>query len=47
MGVPVLTLRGDRFSAHMAESTVRAAGLDDWVALTADEYVGKGRRIRS
>jgi protein O-GlcNAc transferase len=41
MGVPVLTLRGDRFSAHMAESTVRAAGLDDWVALTADEYVAK------
>lgn len=41
MGVPVLTLRGDRFSGHMAESTIRAAGLDDWVALTPDEYVEK------
>jgi len=41
MGVPVLTLRGDRFSSHMAESTIRAAGLDEWVALTPDEYVAK------
>lgn len=45
MGVPVLTLRGDRFSAHMAESTVRAAELDDWVALTPDDYVAKAARF--
>lgn len=39
MGVPVLALRGDRFVGHMAESNIRSAGLDEWVADDVDDYV--------
>lgn len=39
MGVPVLTVHGDRYAAHMTESIVRAAGLDAWVAATPEDYV--------
>ncbi len=38
MGVPVLTLHGDRFVAHMSESNIRSVGLDDWVATSVDDY---------
>ncbi len=41
MGVPVLTLHGDRYVAHMSESILRSAGLDEWVAGNKDEYVAK------
>lgn len=41
MGVPVLTLHGDRYVAHMSESILRSAGLDDWVAADPDAYVEK------
>lgn len=40
-GVPVLTLRGQRFSARFGESLVSAAGLAEWVAQDANEYVKK------
>jgi predicted O-linked N-acetylglucosamine transferase (SPINDLY family) len=39
MGVPALTLRGDRFIAHQGESLLHAAGLADWIARDRDEYV--------
>lgn len=39
MGVPVVTLRGDRFVAHQGESLLHAAGLANWIAGTRDEYV--------
>jgi predicted O-linked N-acetylglucosamine transferase (SPINDLY family) len=39
MGVPVIALRGDRHSARMAASVLTAAGMEDWVADTADDYV--------
>jgi predicted O-linked N-acetylglucosamine transferase (SPINDLY family) len=39
MGVPALTLRGDRFIAHQGESLLHAAGLGDWIAPDPDEYV--------
>jgi predicted O-linked N-acetylglucosamine transferase (SPINDLY family) len=39
MGVPAVTLRGDRFIAHQGESLLHAAGLADWIAQDRDEYV--------
>jgi len=39
MGVPVVTLRGDRFISHQGESLLNAGGLADWVAGTRDDYV--------
>ncbi|HVW92926.1 MAG TPA: hypothetical protein VHB74_09985, partial [Devosia sp.] len=41
MGVPVLTLRGDRFIAHVGESLLRSAGLAEWIADDEDQYVAK------
>src|SRR5690606_19050849 len=32
MGVPVLTLKGDRFSAHVGESMLTSAGRAGWLA---------------
>lgn len=45
MGVPVLTLHGDRFVAHMAESNIRSAGLHDWVAKDVDDYVRRAANL--
>lgn len=39
MGVPVLTLRGDRSAARSAASVLGALELDDWIATTAQDYV--------
>lgn len=39
MGVPVITLKGDRFAGHIAESVLTSAGLPDWVAASPEEYV--------
>jgi len=41
MGVPVLTLHGDRFLSLTAKSVAHHAGLPDWVAIDKDEYVAK------
>lgn len=41
MGTPVLCLEGDRFSARMGASFMRAAGLPDWVARDEDDFVAK------
>ena len=41
MGVPVLSLRGDRFLSCTAGSIARNAGLPDWVAADEDDYVAK------
>ena len=38
MGVPVLTLAGDRPAARSAASILGALGLDEWVAATPEEY---------
>lgn len=40
MGVPVITLKGDRYVAHMGESILNNLGSPDWVAATEDDYVG-------
>lgn len=39
MGVPTVTLRGDRFLARAGASFARTAGLEDWVADSVDDYV--------
>ncbi|GAB1392032.1 hypothetical protein MASR1M60_01950 [Rhodocyclaceae bacterium] len=41
MGVPVVTLRGNRFIAHQGETILQAAGLPEWIAADQDEYVAK------
>ncbi|MFZ5524847.1 MAG: tetratricopeptide repeat protein [Pseudomonadota bacterium] len=41
MGVPVLTLLGDRFLSLTAKSVAHHAGLPDWVAADKDDYVAK------
>ncbi len=40
MGVPVVTLAGDRTVARMGASMLGCIGADDWVAASEDEYVG-------
>lgn len=47
MGVPVLTLRGDRFVAHLAETNLQSAGLQDWVAMDQDDFVAKAKVFAS
>ena len=42
MGVPVLSLKGDRFISHQGETILRNAGLADWIAQDMDDYVAKG-----
>lgn len=41
MGVPVLTLKGDRFIAHVGESILTTAGLPGWVAESPDDFVAR------
>jgi protein O-GlcNAc transferase len=41
MGVPVLSMRGDRFLSRTARSIAHNAGLPDWIAADADDYVNK------
>ena len=47
MGVPVVTLRGNRFIAHQGETILHAAGLEDWIAQDIDEYVAKALHFAS
>ncbi len=39
MGVPVLTLAGERPASRSAASILGALGLDEWIAASADEYL--------
>ena len=41
MGVPTLTLRGDRFIGHQGKTILHNAGLPDWIAQDTDDYVAK------
>jgi len=41
MGVPVLSLQGDRFLSRTAGSIAHNAGLPDWIAADEDDYVAK------
>ena len=45
MGVPVLTLYGDRYAGRMAASVLTSAGLSELVARTPDEFVARGEAL--
>jgi predicted O-linked N-acetylglucosamine transferase (SPINDLY family) len=45
MGVPVLTLYGDRYATRLAASVLAAVGLEDWIARSPDEFVERGVRL--
>jgi predicted O-linked N-acetylglucosamine transferase (SPINDLY family) len=45
MGVPVVSLRGDRHSARVGASLLTAAGFPDWIADTPGRYVEIGREL--
>ncbi|HEY8023051.1 MAG TPA: tetratricopeptide repeat protein [Burkholderiaceae bacterium] len=45
MGVPVLTLAGERLVARMGASQLSNAGLADWIAMDMDDYVAKARAL--
>jgi len=41
MGVPVITLRGDRFIAHNGETIAHNSGQSDWIADSEADYLHK------
>jgi len=41
MGVPVLSMHGDRFMSRTASSIAFNAGLPDWIAQNEEEYIAK------
>ncbi len=45
MGVPTLTLRGDRLLARQGASLLAAAGLTDWIADDEDAFVTRAREV--
>lgn len=47
MGVPILSLVGDRFISHFGESILQNAGLPEWIAADPDEYVSKAMQHAS
>jgi len=44
MGVPVVTLAGDRHAARVGASLLSAVGLDDWITTDVDAYVARAAR---
>lgn len=47
MGVPVLTRRGDRFLANNGVGIASNAGMTDWIAEDAEDYLRKAQRVAS
>lgn len=47
MGVPVLTLSGDRFLSRLGGSILFNSGLSDWVADNGDDYILKAVKYSS
>ncbi|NOU00233.1 MAG: tetratricopeptide repeat protein [Gallionella sp.] len=47
MGVPVLSMQGDRFMSRTATSIAHNAGLPDWIATNEDDYVTKAVQFSS
>jgi predicted O-linked N-acetylglucosamine transferase (SPINDLY family) len=45
MGVPLVTLVGDRFISRVGTSLVRTVGLGDLAAETVEDYVAIARRL--
>jgi protein O-GlcNAc transferase len=47
MGVPVITLAGDRHASRVGASLLSAAGHPEWIATSADDYVTIAARLAS
>ena len=47
MGVPVITLKGDRYLFHFGESINSNLNMKDWIAENHDEYVSKSIKFSS
>ena len=47
MGVPVITLKGNRYLFHFGESINSNLGMHDWIANNHDEYVSKAIKFSS
>ena len=45
MGVPVVTLAGDRMASRMSSSMLNAIGHPEWVACDSDDYVARVRDL--
>ena len=45
MGVPVVTLAGDRHMARVGVSLLTAAGHPEWIAANEEEYIGQAIRL--
>ncbi len=43
MGVPVITLYGDRHAGRMVSSVLSNSGMKEWIAYTKEEYVEKAQ----
>jgi len=41
MGVPLITLRGDRLISHQGEGILHNVGLSDWIAENEEYYLAK------
>ena len=47
MGVPVITLKGNRFVFHFGESINMNLNMRDWIAKNHDEYISKAIKFSS
>ena len=47
MGVPVLTLKGNRYLFHFGESINFNLGMSEWVADNKEEYISKAIKFSS
>jgi protein O-GlcNAc transferase len=47
MGVPVLTLKGDRYLSHFGESINSNLNMNDWIAKSKEEYISKAIKFSS
>ena len=47
MGVPVITLKGNRYLFHFGESINSNLNMKDWIAENHDEYVSKSIKFSS
>jgi len=45
MGVPVVTWAGDRFVSRVGATILTHAGHAEWIARSAEEYIGKARAL--
>jgi protein O-GlcNAc transferase len=47
MGVPVLSMRGQRFISHQGETILNNVGMPEWIAADEDAYVAKAAAFAS